>query len=74
MVQQLQQATANPLADVEKIRAQAKIQTEQIKQESDMTQFLAKMKQDNEQFKADIMTKLTEMELKYKQNVPGSAV
>lgn len=74
MVGQLQQMAQNPLADVEKIRAQAKIQTEQIKQDSDMTQFLAKMKQDNEQFKADIMTKLTEMELKYKQNVPGSAV
>jgi len=29
---------------------------------------------EQQQFKADFMARLTEMELKYKQNVPGAAV
>lgn len=89
IVQQLQvQAQENPLADAEKIRAQASLliaeskkqeanqkdQLQVMKMRQDMQQFLLTMKQNQNQFDQDLIKELTEMELKYGENVPGALV
>jgi hypothetical protein len=65
-----QQLSQNPLADAEKIRAQAKLVEAQSKQDIEA----AKLQQNQQQFVADMAARLTELELKYKSDVPGSAV
>lgn len=75
MVQQMQaQLQQNPLAEAEMINARAKVSTDQMKAQNDMQQFLMKMEQDQKEFQADLAKQLTELELKYSQNVPGSVV
>ena len=69
MQEQIQQ---NPLAEAEMVRAEAKLLEVQNKENSEMQQFLLKMQQDNMKFKADMAAKLTELELKYGENVPGA--
>jgi hypothetical protein len=81
-VQQLQaQASENPLAEAELIKARArmaevnqrdtlKAQEMQHKQRMDMLN----LAQDNDQFRQEMIKDLTELELKYSQDVPGSAV
>jgi hypothetical protein len=88
-VQQLQQQIQqNPLADAEKIKAEASLliaqskkqeadQKDQIKvaeMQQDMQQFLLKLRQDGTQFDQNMLKQLTELELKYSQDVPGALV
>lgn len=68
MQQQLQQA--NPIADAEKIRAEAKLIEAQSKQQVEA----AKLQSEMDKFRAEMAAKLTELELKYSQDVPGSMV
>ena len=73
-VHQLQAATANPLADVEQIRVQGKLESDQIKADTEIKKLLIKVQQENDKLKKELMAKMTELELKYNENVPGSAV
>lgn len=70
MVQQLQAQMQNPLAEVEQIKSQTKLASEQQQNQVKMLE----MEQKQRQFEADYLTKLTELELKYGQNVPGAIV
>lgn len=70
MVQQLQAQVQNPLAEVEQIKSQAKLASDQQQNQVKMLE----MEQKQRQFEADYLTKLTELELKYGQNVPGAIV
>lgn len=73
MVQMLQQQIQqNPLAEAELIKAQAKMAEVRGKESNAMTQFLMSMQQENQQFAQNMAAKLTEMELKYEQDVPGA--
>jgi hypothetical protein len=74
MVQQMQAQMQNPLAEVEQIKAQTKLATEQQQQQFDTQKMLLEMEQRQREFQANYLTKLTELELKYGQNVPGSMV
>jgi hypothetical protein len=88
-VQQLQtRIQENPLADAEKIRAEASLIVAQSKKSEadqkdrikvaemrqDMQQFLLTMRQKGDEFDQTIIKDLTEMELKYGQDVPGAIV
>jgi hypothetical protein len=82
------QSQENQLTEAQKIDAQAKLliaqskkqeadQKDQIKvaeMRQDMQQFMLKLRQDGQQFDQDMLKDLTELELKYGQDVPGSAV
>lgn len=71
MIQMLQQQVQqNPLADVEKIKAEAKLMGEQNKRDIEQ----AKLEQNQMQFNQDLAARLTELELKYQSNVPGAMV
>lgn len=70
----LQQQMGNPLTQMEEIKANAKLQDTMIKQQAEMAKFQQEQQQDQEQFIQEEATKRTELELKYSQNVPGSAV
>ena len=84
MVVQMQEqmkAMQNPLAEAEQIKQQAFL----TKAQSDAQIKVAQLQSDNEQFQAklvadakkaneDLALKLTEFELKYNTNVPGSVV
>lgn len=72
MQAQLQQT--NPLAEAEQIKAQARLVESQQQQQFDMQKMLLEMEQKQREFQANYLTKLTELELKYKQNVPGAIV
>lgn len=74
MVQQLQAQMQNPLAEVEQIKAEAKMAAQQQQQEFETKKLLLEMEQKQKEFETNYLTKLTEMELKYQQNVPGSLV
>lgn len=74
VVQQLQAQMQNPLAEVEQIKAEAKLAVEQQQQQFDTQKMLLEMEQRQREFQANYLTKLTELELKYKQNVPGAIV
>ena len=84
MVLQMQeqiQAMKNPLAEAEEIKQQAfliKAQSDaQIKVaqlESDSQQFQATFAQQNKEFQENMARQLTELELKYGSDVPGSTV
>ena len=71
MQQQLQQ---NPLAEAELIKAQARMAEVQGKETNSMRQFILKMAQEDSQFRAQLAKDLTELELKYTSNIPGSLV
>lgn len=72
MVQQMQAQLqqVNPIADAEKIRAQAKLIEAQSKKETEAE----KMNNEMAKFRAEMAARLTELELKYNQDVPGSSV
>jgi hypothetical protein len=84
LVLQLQeqlQATQNPLAEAENIKAQAKLVEAQGKRKLDIAQMLEDQRQfrvetaqKQDQFHKELTAKLTELELKYNADVPGSAV
>jgi hypothetical protein len=71
MVQQMQQQLSqNPLADAERIKAQAKLIEAQGKEASNA----AELEQEQQQFLMDLAARMTELELKYETDVPGSRV
>lgn len=69
-----QQAQQNPLAEAELIKAKAKMAEVEGKETNAMRQFVIKMAQEDKQFAAELARDLTEMELKYQKDVPGSTV
>lgn len=73
-VQQMQAAMKNPLAEQEQVRQQGTMMREQMKIDADMQKFLLQFEQQQRQFREDMIARLTELELQYKQNVPGAAV
>lgn len=72
MIAQMQQQMqmGDPIKQAELIRAEAKL----VEAESKQNIEAAKIDQKNQQFIADMAARLTELELKYSQNVPGSIV
>jgi hypothetical protein len=82
LVQQLQQqlqATQNPLAEAETIKAQASLvkanATQQLniaKLAEDQRQFNLETAQKQDQFNKNIAAQLTEMSLKFEEKIPGS--
>jgi hypothetical protein len=74
MVQQMQAQMQNPLAEVEQIKAQASLAEQQQKQQFETQRLLLEMEQKRKEFETNYLTKLTELELKYGQNVPGALV
>ena len=73
-VQQLQAQMQNPLAEVEQIKAQATLAEQQQKQQFETQKLLLELEQKRKEFETNYLTKLTELELKYGQNVPGALV
>jgi len=83
-VKQLQeqvQSMVNPLAEAEEIKAQASLikargnaQLDIAKMQEDQRQFNAKLLSDMEKANDVMITKFTELELKYNQDVPGAIV
>lgn len=69
-----QQIQQNPLAEVENIKAQAKMAEVQSKDQNQMRQFIMEQAQKDRHFKAQMMKDLTELELKYSTDVPGASV
>ena len=75
MVEQLkQQAMQNPLAEAELIRAQAKMAEVQGKESNAMRQFVMKMAQEDEHFRASLAKDLTKLELDSGVNIKGAMV
>ena len=77
LTQQLEQMQAqmqNPLAEVEKIKAESNMAQTQQKLQFEMEKMMAELEQKRREFEANYLTKLTELELRYKTNVPGSMV
>lgn len=75
----------NPLAEAEMVKVQGQMAQSQQKIDNDNKQFILKLQQQQEQFFAkmaddqkkrqdDLAAKLTELELKYKEDVPGALV
>lgn len=83
-VKQLQeqvQSMVNPLKEAEEIKAKTKLIEAQGKAKLDIAEMLEDQRQFNAKLQAemtkernDMVTKLTELELKYNQNIPGAAV
>lgn len=80
-LQEQVQSMANPLAEAEQIKAQARLIEAQGKQSTEVAKALEDQRQFNAQLAADLQksqndlaAKLTELELKYSQNVPGAVV
>jgi hypothetical protein len=75
MQQQMEQLSQNnPLAEAELIKAKASMITAQSKTTTDWKKFILTMAQDNKEFRANLAKDLTEMELKFQRDVPGSTV
>ncbi len=82
MVEMLQQqATQNPLAEAELIKAQARMaevnQRDTLKaqeMQNDMQKFMMNLAQEDDQFRQNLIKDLTKMELDSGKNVPGAAV
>lgn len=84
MVVQLQeqaQQMQNPLAESEQIKAQATLLKAQgdnevklLQAQAEQQQFMMTFAQESRQFQEEMAAKLTELELKYNSDVPGSAV
>lgn len=81
-VQELSQMVEdNPFTESEKIKAQADLIEAQSKEsielaklDQDMRKFVLQLDQKDQEAYQDLVAKLTEMELKYNADVPGSAV
>jgi hypothetical protein len=69
-----QQAQVNPLAEAELIKAKAKMAEVSGKENNDIRKFVMKMAQDDSHFRAELARGLTELELKYQQDVPGAVI
>lgn len=81
MIQQLQQVAGDPYMKAEEMKAQAKLieaqgkgQIEAAKMAQNQQQFDAQMQFEMRKQIQDMAKQLTELELKYNQDVPGSAV
>ncbi len=84
MVVQLQeqmQQMQNPLAESEQIKAQATLLKAQgdnevklLQAQAEQQQFMMTFAQESRQFQEEMAAKLTELELKYNSDVPGSTV
>lgn len=74
LVKQLQAQMQNPLAEAEMVKVQGKIASDDAKNQNSMRQFILKMAQEDKQFAAELSKELTELELKYKQDVPGATI
>lgn len=73
-VQALKQQAQNPLVEIENIKAQSRLMQEQMKQQGETQRQVMEIKNDNHQFRQELMAKLTELELKFATNVPGAGV
>ena len=71
---QMQAQQENPLVEVERARTEGRLMEQQAKQDKDLAMFMADKQQEDKEFRADLMARLTEMELKYNKDVPGSSV
>jgi len=69
-----QQVQQNPLAEAELIKAQAKMAEAQGKSTNEMQRFVMEMAMKDDHFRKELARELTELELKYNQDVPGSQV
>ena len=81
MIQQLQQAAGDPYMKAEEMKAKAKLIEAQSKQDIEAARIAQNQQQFDEKLRFDIQKQiqdmakqLTELELKYNTNVPGSAV
>lgn len=74
MVGAMQEQLQNPLAQAEAVKGQGEFNKEAMRQQFDMAKQQAKIDQENVQFAANKAVELTELELKYGENVPGSKV
>lgn len=84
MKQQLaavQQQMQNPLAEAEQVKGQVALASQQAKQEFEMAKLMVQIRQDQQnlqeeqrQFNAEMLRKLTELELNARQNVPGALI
>jgi hypothetical protein len=75
MIQMLeQQAQQNPLAEAELIKVQGDIATKQMQEQNKAQQFMLNLQQEQAEFMQEMAAKMTELELKYGTNVPGSTV
>ena len=73
-ISQMQANMQNPLVEAEQAKAQGRLMEQQAKLDQEAKIRIAELHQEQEQFKKQMMAKLTELELKYGQNVPGSSV
>lgn len=80
-LQQALQQASNPLLAPEQLKAEAKLIEAEAKQETEIAKLAEEQRQFNEKLAAEQMQKLadleakyTELELKYKQDVPGARV
>jgi hypothetical protein len=73
-VQQLQAQVQNPIIESEKIRAESQQNQEMMRQQFEQQKLLLNIEQQQKKLEQDYLTKLTELELRYKQNVPGALV
>lgn len=69
-----EQAQQNILAEAELVKAKAKMAEVSGKETNSMRKFLMEMAQKDKQFADTLAKELTELELKYDAQVPGSAV
>ena len=70
----VEQQLNNPLAEAEQVKANAKLQETMIKEQVNAAQHQQDNELEREKFIQSEATKRTELELKYNENVPGSAV
>jgi hypothetical protein len=73
-VQQLQAQVQNPIIESERIRAESQQNQEMMRQQFEQQKLLLTIEQQQKKLEQDYLTKLTELELRYKQNVPGALV
>ena len=73
-LQQMQAQMQNPLAEVEQIKSQTSLAEQQQKLQFETQKMMLEIEQKRKEFEANYLTKLTELELKYGQNVPGALV
>jgi len=73
-VQELQQQVQNPIIESERIRAESQQNQEMMRQQFEQQKLLLTIEQQQKKLEQDYLTKLTELELRYKQNVPGALV
>ena len=73
-LQQMKQMQQNPLVEVENAKTQGRLAQQESQQQFDAQKFMAQLQADQEQFRQELTKQMTELELKYNANVPGSVV